>query len=91
MRRPPRRRRGWRCGRAPKKGDVLLVIDDVDHQARVAQAQGELAAARAQLDAATANEQVSAASARGGLSSAQATLSGSSQGVANADAQRRRR
>jgi len=70
-----------------KKGDVLLVIDDVDHQARLAQAQAELGAARAQLDVATANEQVIAASARGGLSSAQATLSGSSEGVANADAQ----
>jgi membrane fusion protein (multidrug efflux system) len=69
------------------KGDAILQIDDVDHKARLAQAQAELAAARAQLDVATANEQVSTASARGGLSSAQASLSGSSEGVANADAQ----
>ncbi len=68
-------------------GDVLLVIDDADHAARVKQAQADLAAARAALAQAQAQEQVATASARGGLSSAQATVSGSSAGVASANAQ----
>jgi membrane fusion protein (multidrug efflux system) len=70
-----------------KAGDVLVELDPVDPQARLAQAQAELATARAQADAARAQEQVATSSAKGGLHSAKAVLSGSSVGVSGAEAQ----
>ncbi|KFE70453.1 HlyD family secretion protein [Hyalangium minutum] len=70
-----------------KAGDVLVELDPVDLQARLAQAQAELATAKAQADAARAQEQVAASSAKGGLHSAKAVLSGSSVAVSSADAQ----
>lgn len=70
-----------------KAGDVLVELDPVDLQARLAQAQAELATARAQADAARAQEQVATSSAKGGFHSAKAVLSGSSVGVSSAEAQ----
>jgi membrane fusion protein, multidrug efflux system len=70
-----------------KAGDVLVELDPVDPQARLAQAQAELATARAQADAARAQEQVATSSAKGGFHSAKAVLSGSSVGVSSAEAQ----
>jgi membrane fusion protein (multidrug efflux system) len=70
-----------------KKGDVLIQIDDADFAARVKQAEAELETARAQAAAADAQVQVVEASAKGGLQSARAIFSGSSMGVANAEAQ----
>src|ERR1017187_8126094 len=70
-----------------KKGDVLIQIDDADFAARVKQAEAELNTARAQAAAADAQVQVVEASAKGGLQTARASFSGSSMGVANAEAQ----
>jgi membrane fusion protein (multidrug efflux system) len=70
-----------------KKGDVLIQIDDADFTARVRQAEAELDTARAQAAAADAQVQVVEASAKGGLQTARASFSGSSMGVANAEAQ----
>ena len=70
-----------------KKGDVILQIDPVELSARVASAEGDLAAAKAQADAADASEQVAEAAARGGLSSAQAQVSTSRASVGTAEAQ----
>jgi membrane fusion protein (multidrug efflux system) len=70
-----------------KAGDLLVELDPVDLQARLAQAQAELATAKAQAEVAHAQEQVSGASAKGGFHSAQAVLSGSSVAVSSADAQ----
>ncbi len=70
-----------------KKGDVLIQIDDADFAARVKQAEAELDTARAQAEAADAQVHVVEASAKGGLQYARANYSGSSLGVANAEAQ----
>ena len=70
-----------------KKGDVLIQIDDADFAARVKQAEAELETTRAQAAAADAQVQVVEASAKGGLQTARASFSGSSMGVANAEAQ----
>jgi membrane fusion protein (multidrug efflux system) len=70
-----------------KKGDLLVQIDDADFAARGKQAEAELETARAQAAAADSQVQVVEASAKGGLQSARAIYSGSSVGVANADAQ----
>jgi membrane fusion protein (multidrug efflux system) len=70
-----------------KKGDLVIQIDDADFAARVKQAEGELETARAQAAAADAQVQVVEASAKGGLQTARASFSGSSMGVANAEAQ----
>ncbi len=72
---------------AVKKGDVLAVLDPTDLQARVKQAEGELAAARAQAAAADAQAQVTEAGARGGLSTARAQVSTSKAQVSSAEAQ----
>lgn len=69
-----------------KKGEVLFELDPLDLQARVKQAQGELAAAKAQAVAAEAQASVSEAGARGGLSSARAQVSTSIAQVSGADA-----
>lgn len=70
-----------------KKGDVLLQLDTVEIQARVQQAEGELAAAQAQAAAADAQVQVAVAAARGGLSSARAQVNTSRAQVSTAEAQ----
>ena len=70
-----------------KKDDVLIQIDDADFNARMKQAEAELETARAQAAAADAQVYVVEASAKGGLQSARASFSGSSMGVANAEAQ----
>jgi membrane fusion protein (multidrug efflux system) len=70
-----------------KKGDILVQIDDADFAARSKQAEAELETARAQAAAADAQVHVVEASAKGGLQSARASFSGSSMGVANAEAQ----
>jgi membrane fusion protein, multidrug efflux system len=69
------------------KGAVLIQIDDADLAARVKQSEAELETTRAQAAAADAQVQVVEASAKGGLQSARASFSGSSMGVANAEAQ----
>jgi len=69
------------------KGDLLIQIDDADFAARAKQAEAELETARAQAAAADAQVHVVEASAKGGLQSARASFSGSSLGVANAEAQ----
>jgi membrane fusion protein, multidrug efflux system len=70
-----------------KKGDLLVVVDDADYAARVAQAQAELVTAQAQSAAADAQEQVVSATAKGGFTSASAAVSGSSMAVNAANAQ----
>jgi membrane fusion protein, multidrug efflux system len=70
-----------------KKGAILIQIDDADFAARAKQAEAELDTARAQAAAADAQVQVVEASAKGGLQTARASFSGSSMGVANAEAQ----
>ncbi len=70
-----------------KKGDVIARIDDADYAARATQAEGEVETAQAQAAAADAQLQVVEASAKGGLTSARAIYSGSSLGVATAQAQ----
>jgi membrane fusion protein (multidrug efflux system) len=70
-----------------KKGDVVLELDPTELAARVAQAEGELAAALAQQATAEAQEQVSAAGAKGGLSSARAQVTTARAQLASATAQ----
>jgi membrane fusion protein (multidrug efflux system) len=70
-----------------KKGDLLIQIDDADFAAREKQAEAELETAHAQAAAADSQVQVVEANAKGGLQTARAIYSGSSVGVANADAQ----
>jgi membrane fusion protein (multidrug efflux system) len=70
-----------------KKGDPIARIDDSEYRARVAQAEAELASARAQAAQADAQINVVRATSSGNLSSARAAYSGSSVGVASADAQ----
>ncbi|MGD0524025.1 MAG: HlyD family secretion protein [Polyangiaceae bacterium] len=68
------------------KGQPLVDIDPADYQARVNQADAELAAAKAQAVAADAQVGIVEATSKGGLSVARAQLSGSATGVASADA-----
>jgi membrane fusion protein (multidrug efflux system) len=70
-----------------KKGDLMVLLDDADYQARGKKAEAELATAEAQAAAADAQVQVVEASSKGGLASARAAYSGSSVGVASAEAQ----
>jgi membrane fusion protein (multidrug efflux system) len=70
-----------------KRGDVLVELDPADYQARVQQAEAELATAQAQADAANAQVQIVEATSKGGLASARAALSGSAAGVGSAEAQ----
>jgi membrane fusion protein (multidrug efflux system) len=70
-----------------KKGDLLIEIDSADYQARVKQADAELATAKAQAAVADSNVAIVEANARGGLSTARAAFGGSSVAVAGADAQ----
>jgi membrane fusion protein, multidrug efflux system len=70
-----------------KKGDLILEIGAADFQARVKQADAELATAKAQAAQADANVAVIEANARGGLSTAKAVFSGSNVAVVGADAQ----
>jgi membrane fusion protein (multidrug efflux system) len=74
---------------AVRRGDPILQLDPADHEARVAQAEAELATAQAQAALAEAQERVAGASATGGLATAEAAVSGSTVAVANADAQAR--
>ncbi|MHB8417753.1 MAG: HlyD family secretion protein [Myxococcales bacterium] len=69
-----------------KAGQVLLEIDPADYEAKVKQAEADLALAQAQALGALAQEQIVEASAHGGFNAAQAALSGSSVGVGSADA-----
>jgi membrane fusion protein (multidrug efflux system) len=68
------------------KGQPLVDIDPADYQARVNQAEAELAANKAQAVAADAQVAIVEATSKGGLSVARAQLSGSATGVASADA-----
>ena len=70
-----------------KKGDLLVEIDPADYEARVQQAEAELATAGAQAAAAAAQVEIVDATSKGGLASARAALSGSTAGVVGADAQ----
>jgi len=69
------------------KGDLIAQIDDADFKARVKQAEAEVASARAQSAQAESQVSVVTATSNGNLSSAKAAYSGSSVGVASADAQ----
>ncbi|HXJ20812.1 MAG TPA: HlyD family secretion protein [Polyangia bacterium] len=70
-----------------KRGDLLVEIDPADYDARVQQAEAELATAKAQADAAQAQVEIVDATSKGGLVSARAALSGSAAGVQSAAAQ----
>jgi membrane fusion protein, multidrug efflux system len=70
-----------------KRGDLLVEIDPADYDARVQQAEAELATAKAQADAAQAQVEIVDATSKGGLVSARAALSGSAAGVQSAGAQ----
>ena len=70
-----------------KKGELLAQIDDTDYQARVRQAEAEVATTRAQAATAEAEAQIVEATSRGGLDVARAALRGSSVGVSSAAAQ----
>lgn len=69
-----------------KKGDVLIELDSAEAQARVLQAEGELAAAEAQAAHSDAQLKVLVAGAHGGLSMARAQVETSQAQVASADA-----
>ncbi len=70
-----------------KKGDLIATIDDADYKAKVKQAEAELASAKAQQAQADSQVSIVTATSTGNLSSAKAAYSGSSVGVASADAQ----
>jgi membrane fusion protein, multidrug efflux system len=70
-----------------KKGQILIDLDPVDYDIKLAQAQAEQEGARAQADAAAAQLGVVDATARGGFVSAQAQVSGSTDSVRSAEAQ----
>jgi membrane fusion protein, multidrug efflux system len=70
-----------------KKGDVLFEIDPADYDAKVRQAEAELATAQAQGQAADAQVQVVEASAKGGFAGARAAVSSSSAALQGAEAQ----
>jgi membrane fusion protein, multidrug efflux system len=70
-----------------KRGDLLIEIDPSDYDARVQQAEAELATATAQAAGAQAQVEIVDATSKGGLASAKAALSGSTAGVQSAGAQ----
>ncbi len=70
-----------------KRGDLLVEIDPSDYDARVQQAEAELATAKAQADAAQAQVEIVDATSKGGLATAKAALTGSAAGVQSAAAQ----
>jgi len=70
-----------------RAGELLLELDPAELQARLAQAEAELATTVAQANAAEAQEQVTVAGATGGLDSAKARVSTTRVDVRNADAQ----
>ncbi len=70
-----------------KRGDVLIEIDPSDYDARVQQAEAELATAAAQAAGAEAQVEIVDATSKGGFASAKAALSGSAAGVQSAGAQ----
>lgn len=70
-----------------KAGQVLIELDTADFEARVRQAEADLAVAKAQADGADAQVSVVSATSKGGLVSARAAVSGSSVGVGTAEAQ----
>jgi membrane fusion protein, multidrug efflux system len=70
-----------------KRGDLLIEIDPSDYDARVQQAEAELATAKAQADGAQAQVEIVDATSKGGLASAKAALTGSTAGVQSAGAQ----
>jgi membrane fusion protein, multidrug efflux system len=70
-----------------KRGDLLVEIDPSDYDARVQQAEAELATANAQAAGAQAQVEIVDATSKGGLASAKAALSGSNAGVQSAGAQ----
>ena len=70
-----------------KRGDLLIEIDPSDYDARVQQAEAELATANAQAAGAQAQVEIVDATSKGGLASAKAALSGSNAGVQSAGAQ----
>ncbi len=70
-----------------RKGELLLVLDPADHEARVRQAEAELATATAEAAAADAQVQVVEATARGGFAGARAAVSSSAAALQGADAQ----
>jgi membrane fusion protein (multidrug efflux system) len=70
-----------------KRGDLLIEIDPSDYDARVQQAEAELATASAQAAGAQAQVEIVDATSKGGLVSAKAALAGSNAGVQSAGAQ----
>jgi membrane fusion protein (multidrug efflux system) len=70
-----------------KRGDLLIELDPADTQARVQQADAEVATATAQAEVADAQVQIVEATSKGGLATARAALTGSAAGVGSADAQ----
>ncbi|MES1207592.1 MAG: HlyD family secretion protein [Pseudomonadota bacterium] len=70
-----------------KRGDLLIEIDPSDYDARVQQAEAELATAKAQAEAAQAQVEIVEATSKGGLATARAALTGSAAGVQSATAQ----
>ena len=67
-----------------KAGDLLVQIDDEPYRAKVAQAEGALAAARASADAAEAEARLAGVRATSDQSAASATYAAASQGAAGA-------
>lgn len=70
-----------------KQDEILVELERTDWEARVKQAEGELAAAKAQAAVADAQALVAEASARGGLFAARAQVSTSVAQVSSAQAQ----
>jgi membrane fusion protein, multidrug efflux system len=70
-----------------KKGQLIVVIDPADYEARVKAAEADLASQVAQAQAADAQVAVVEAGSKGGLASARAQLSGVTLGVGSAEAQ----
>ncbi len=70
-----------------KKGDIIAVIDDAELVARVRGAEAEVESAQAQAAQGDAQVSIVTATSTGNLSSAKAAYSGSSVGVASANAQ----
>jgi membrane fusion protein (multidrug efflux system) len=70
-----------------KRGDLLIEIDPSDYDARVQQAEAELATTKAQAAGAEAQVEIVEATSKGGLVSARAALTGTAAGVQSATAQ----
>jgi membrane fusion protein (multidrug efflux system) len=70
-----------------KKGQLIAVIDPADYEARVKQAEADLASQVAQAQAADAQVAVTEAGSKGGLATARSALLGSTVGVGSAEAQ----